>query len=62
MKLYNFLLFAIILSITINFSKNQSLLSNNEMKQILKCFGNLDLEEGCVVCRYITQKICILFD
>lgn len=34
------------------------LLSNKEIREILKCFGDLNLEEGCVVCRYITQKIC----
>jgi hypothetical protein len=38
--------------------ESQVLLSNKEIREILKCFGDLNLEEGCVVCRYITQKIC----
>ena len=42
-------------------STNQNLLSNNEIKEILKCFGDLDLEEGCVICRYVTQKICKIY-
>lgn len=37
---------------------SQGILSNQEIKEVLKCFGDLDLEEGCVICRYITQKIC----
>lgn len=39
----------------------QVLLSNKEIREILKCFGDLNLEEGCVICRYITQKICKKF-
>ncbi len=38
--------------------ESQVLLSNQEIREILKCFGDLNLEEGCVICRYITQKIC----
>lgn len=38
--------------------ESQVLLSNQEIREVLKCFGDLNLEEGCVVCRYITQKIC----
>lgn len=41
--------------------ESQVLLSNKEIREILKCFGDLNLEEGCVICRYITQKICKLF-
>jgi hypothetical protein len=40
---------------------SQGILSNQEIKEVLKCFGDLDLEEGCVICRYITQKICKKF-
>jgi hypothetical protein len=39
------------------FSNSQALLSNFEIREILKCFGDLNLEEGCIICRYITQKI-----
>jgi hypothetical protein len=39
-------------------SEKQVLLSNQEIREVLKCFGDLNLEEGCVICRYITQKIC----
>ncbi len=53
-----FFLFLILQLIFISFSTNQNLLSNQEIKEILKCFGDLDLEEGCVICRYVTQKIC----
>ncbi len=53
-----FSLFLILQLIFISFSTNQNLLSNQEIKEILKCFGDLDLEEGCVICRYVTQKIC----
>ncbi len=56
--------YAIILYVIIekiNCSKeSQVLLSNKEIREILKCFGDLNLEEGCVICRYITQKICKL--
>jgi len=38
--------------------ESQVLLSNKEIREILKCFGDLNLEEGCVICRYVTQKIC----
>jgi hypothetical protein len=38
--------------------EQQVLLTNQEMREVLKCFGDLNLEEGCVICRYITQKIC----
>ena len=38
--------------------ESQVLLSNSEIREVLKCFGDLNLEEGCVICRYITQKIC----
>jgi len=57
MKFYSFA-FLIIFLCSLTGTFQQNLLSNNEMKEILKCFGNLDLEEGCVICRYITQKIC----
>lgn len=53
-----FFLFLILQLIFISYSTNQNLLSNQEIKEILKCFGDLDLEEGCVICRYVTQKIC----
>jgi len=58
-----FLVFIIIiLFIHFNFilssRESQVLLSNKEIREILKCFGDLNLEEGCVICRYITQKIC----
>ena len=59
MKLYILLLIFFQL-IFISKSTNQNLLSNQEIKEILKCFGDLDLEEGCVICRYVTQKICKL--
>lgn len=36
---------------------NQSLLTNQEIKEILKCFGKLNLREGCVICRYVIQKM-----
>lgn len=38
--------------------ESQAILSNAEIREVLKCFGDLNLEEGCVVCRYVTQKIC----
>jgi hypothetical protein len=41
-----------------SYKNSQVLLSNQEIQEILKCFGDLNLEEGCVICRYITQKIC----
>lgn len=63
MKLFVF--FLIILLSLFNYGKtskeNQVLLSNQEIREILKCFGDLNLEEGCVICRYVTQKICNLF-
>ena len=59
MKLYILLLIFFQL-IFISKSTNQNLLSNQEIKEILKCFGDLDLEEGCVICMYVTQKICKL--
>lgn len=56
--LYLITLFCFCLS-TIKSNKNsQVLLTNQEIREILKCFGDLNLEEGCVICRYITQKIC----
>lgn len=39
-----------------------SLLSNKEIKEVMQCFGDLNLEEGCVICRYITQKINKIID
>jgi hypothetical protein len=53
------LLILCILNISYATESNQVLLSNQEIREILKCFGDLDLEEGCVICRYFTQKICI---
>lgn len=40
----------------------QNFLTNDEIKQILKCFGDLNLREGCVICRYIMQKIYKVLD
>ena len=40
---------------------SQGILSNQEIREVLKCFGDLNLEEGCVICRYVTQKICKIF-
>ena len=61
MKLYA--CFLITLIILLNYSEcsksKQGILSNQEIREVLKCFGDLNLEEGCVVCRYMTQKICI---
>lgn len=58
-----FILVLLILNQIFYYVKNskelQVLLSNKEIREVLKCFGDLDLEEGCVICRYITQKICI---
>ncbi len=48
----------VILKTTDCSKESQVLLSNKEIREILKCFGDLNLEEGCVVCRYISQKIC----
>lgn len=59
--LYLILLFVLFVPNLIKSSKNknsQVLLTNQEIREILKCFGDLNLEEGCVICRYITQKIC----
>jgi hypothetical protein len=57
-----FLLITILFIEKTNSSKeSQVLLSNHEIREILKCFGDLDLEEGCVICRYITQKICKIY-
>jgi len=59
---FKILLFALLILCILNSSNasesNQVLLSNQEIREILKCFGDLDLEEGCVICRYFTQKIC----
>jgi hypothetical protein len=56
-----YILFYLLISF-IQFSQStndkQSLLTNSEIKEVLKCFGELNLDEGCVICRYITQKIC----
>ena len=60
MKLYVF--FFIMLIAILSYSRatksKQGILSNQEIKEVLKCFGDLNLEEGCVICRYVTQKIC----
>ena len=40
----------------------QNMLTNHEIREILKCFGNLDLNEACVICRYVTQKIYKVLD
>jgi hypothetical protein len=40
----------------------QNFLTNKEIEQILKCFGPLSLREGCVICRYIIQKIYKVLD
>jgi len=54
-----FILTLYVLNETILCSKaSQVLLSNKEIREILQCFGDLNLDEGCVICRYITQKIC----
>jgi hypothetical protein len=53
------ILILLILGIVLAGREKQVLLSNQEMREVLKCFGNLNLDEGCVICRYITQKICI---
>ena len=39
-----------------------SVLSNKEIKEVMKCFGDLDLEEACVICRYVTGKINKILD
>ncbi len=52
------LLILVFLKISYSTESNQVLLSNQEIREILKCFGDLDLDEGCVICRYFTQKIC----
>ena len=63
MKLYA--CFLITLITLLNYSESskskQGILSNQEIREVLKCFGDLNLEEGCVICRYMTQKICTLF-
>ncbi len=63
MKLYAY--FFIMLITLLNYSESskskQGILSNQEIREVLKCFGDLNLDEGCVVCRYMTQKICKLF-
>ena len=41
---------------------NQNLLTNAEIIEILKCFGDLNLREACVICRYIVQKIYSVLD
>jgi hypothetical protein len=55
MKFIYFLIF--LLGTSLAASDKQSLLTNNEVKEVLKCFGDLNLDEGCVICRYMTQKI-----
>lgn len=39
-----------------------SVLTNKEIKEVMKCFGELDLEEACVICRYVTGKINKIID
>ena len=59
MKLFVFFTIVLLQINYTNLSKErQVLLSNQEMREVLKCFGDLNLEEGCVICRYVTQKIC----
>jgi hypothetical protein len=53
-----FLLTMLLLNYSLSTRESQALLSNQEIREVLKCFGDLNLEEGCVICRYITQKIC----
>jgi hypothetical protein len=57
-----FACFILILLTLLHFTKatheTQAILSNAEIREVLKCFGDLNLEEGCVICRYISQKIC----
>lgn len=52
------LIFLISVNTVLNFEDKQSFFTNEEIKEVLKCFGDLNLEEGCVICNYITQKIC----
>lgn len=41
---------------------NPSVLSNKEIETVMKSLGNLNLEEACVICRYVTEKINRIVD
>lgn len=42
--------------------KQDQVLTSDEIQEVFKCFGDLDPEEGCVICRFITQKIYKVLD
>ena len=51
----------LILSILINVSIELKLKDNTKEKS-LRCFGDLEINEACVICQYITQKIDSIID
>ena len=63
MKLVIIIIFILVINQILTLrSPVPSLLTNKEIKEVMQCFGDLNLEEGCVICRYITQKINKIID
>ena len=64
------ILFFIIQIFSIKIKQNANIDAENaqrertkeEMSEILQIYGNLNIDEACVICRYITQKINKLID
>ena len=64
------ILFFIIQIFSIKIKQNANIDAENaqrertkeEMSEILQIYGNLNIDEACVICRYITQKMNKLID